>query len=317
MLIEDERDFSMKIGIIGLGDIAQKAYLPVITQHSDVELVFCTRNSEVLNQLAQRYRIQHTCVNYQDLLKYHVDAVMIHAATAVHPQIARFFLQHGIPTFVDKPLADSAVACEQLYEVAEKYRQPLYVGFNRRHIPLFNEHLRGVQTGQRSDLLALRWEKHRHNLPGDSRTFIFDDFIHPLDSINLNAKAVLDDAYITFQREKDQLSRLDIQWQHGESLLHASMNRQFGITCERVSACFTNEAFEFHSFTEGKHWYQGQERTLSLKDWTPMLTSKGFTAMIEDWIRVVNSGKLDSAIVTRNLSSHQLAEALYQKIVLS
>lgn len=46
----------MKIGIIGLGDIAQKAYLPVITQHSDVELVFCTRNSEVLNQLARRYR---------------------------------------------------------------------------------------------------------------------------------------------------------------------------------------------------------------------------------------------------------------------
>lgn len=32
----------MKIGIIGLGDIAQKAYLPAITQHSDVELVFCT-----------------------------------------------------------------------------------------------------------------------------------------------------------------------------------------------------------------------------------------------------------------------------------
>lgn len=56
MLIEDERDFSMKIGIIGLGDIAQKAYLPIITQHSDVELVFCTRNSEVLNQLARRYR---------------------------------------------------------------------------------------------------------------------------------------------------------------------------------------------------------------------------------------------------------------------
>lgn len=30
----------MKIGIIGLGDIAQKAYLPVITQLPNVELVF-------------------------------------------------------------------------------------------------------------------------------------------------------------------------------------------------------------------------------------------------------------------------------------
>ncbi len=97
----------MKIGIIGLGDIAQKAYLPVITQRPDLELVFCTRNPALVTQLAQRYRISENCTDYRELLGYNVDAVMTHAATSAHPQIAQFFLEHGIPTFVDKPLAAS------------------------------------------------------------------------------------------------------------------------------------------------------------------------------------------------------------------
>ncbi|EOW9551760.1 Gfo/Idh/MocA family protein [Vibrio fluvialis] len=304
----------MKIGIIGLGDIAQKAYLPVITQLPGVELIFCTRNADTLSSLASQYRIADTCTDYRDVLNFQPDAVMIHAATAVHPEIASFFLSHGIPTFVDKPLADSAAACEQLYEVAEKHQQPLYVGFNRRHIPLFNEHLSGMQNGTRDDLRGLRWEKHRYDLTGEIRTFLFDDFIHPLDSVNLFAKADLNDVYITHQMAGNQLARIDVQWQHGDTLLHASMNRQFGKTGERISAQFVNDAYEFDSFVEGKRWHANQESTLALKDWTPMLTSKGFADMIGDWLNVVQSGKLASDIIARNLASHQLAEAVCARV---
>lgn len=81
----------MKIGIIGLGDIAQKAYLPVITQLPNIELVFCTRNPNTLESLAKQYRISEICQDYQQLLHFGVDAVMIHAATSVHLQIAAFF----------------------------------------------------------------------------------------------------------------------------------------------------------------------------------------------------------------------------------
>lgn len=305
----------MKIGLIGLGDIAQKAYLPVIAQWPGIDVIFCTRNSQTLNQLASRYHITHTCSDYRQLLEMGVDAVMIHAATSVHPEIAAFFLSHGIPTFVDKPLADSAHACETLYEVAEQHRQPLYVGFNRRHIPLFNHHLPGVQNAERHDLRALRWEKHRYNQSGEIRTFLFDDFIHPLDSVNLYAKADLQDVYVTHQMAGSNLARIDVQWQQGETLLHASMNRQFGQTCERVSAQLINESYEFDSFVEGRCWQANQQTRLVLKDWTPMLTSKGFTPMIEDWLQVAASGKLDSAIVNRNIASHQLAEAVCQQVM--
>lgn len=304
----------MKLGIIGLGDIAQKAYLPITTALEDIELILCSRNEEVVSALAKQYRINHICNDYKQLLDHKVDAVMVHAATAVHPEIASLFLKSGIPTFVDKPLADSAAACETLYELAEKYQQPLYVGFNRRHIPLFNQQLPQLQSGNLSTLRALRWEKHRYNQAGDIRTFIFDDFIHPLDSVNLFAKPDLQDVYVTHQSDGSQLARIDVQWQHSETILHASMNRQFGITGERVQACLVNEVYEFDSFTSGQCWKENQHQSFSLKDWTPMLESKGFKHMIEDWISVVENGQLSTDIIERNIASHQLAEAVCNKI---
>ncbi len=48
----------MKIGIIGLGDIAKKAYLPVLLERENTQLVLCTRNEAVLQKLAEKYRIQ-------------------------------------------------------------------------------------------------------------------------------------------------------------------------------------------------------------------------------------------------------------------
>jgi len=300
----------MKVAIIGLGDIAQKAYLPVICQRADVESIFCTRNPETLANLGQQYRVEKQCQDYQQLLAFAPDAVMIHAATSAHREIAAYFIKQGIPTFVDKPLADSAQDVEFLYELAEKHNQPLYVGFNRRHIPLYNQHIKELGQGEVGDLTSLRWEKHRYNQPGDIRTFVFDDFIHPLDSVNLNAQATLDDVYVTAQFEQRQLARVDVQWLSDSTLLHASMNRQFGVTKERVSATYANKALEFDSFVEGRVWLQSQESKLVLKDWTPMLASKGFDCMIQDWLDVVKVGKLATETINRNIASHQLAEHL-------
>ncbi|CSA01701.1 virulence factor [Vibrio cholerae] len=267
-----------------------------------------------MGTLATRYRVSATCTDYRDVLQYGVDAVMIHAATDVHSTLAAFFLHLGIPTFVDKPLAASAQECENLYELAEKHHQPLYVGFNRRHIPLYNQHLSELAQQECGALRSLRWEKHRHALPGDIRTFVFDDFIHPLDSVNLSRQCNLDDLHLTYHMSEGLLARLDVQWQTGDTLLHASMNRQFGITTEHVTASYDNVAYLFDSFTQGKMWRDNQESRVALKDWTPMLASKGFDAMVQDWLQVAAAGKLPTHIIERNLASHQLAEAICQQI---
>ncbi|MFT6985720.1 MAG: virulence factor [Psychromonas sp.] len=305
----------MRIAIVGIGDIAEKAYLPILAQLKGVELVLCTRNNMTLQKLALQYRIKQCYQDYRQLSKANIDAVMIHSSTASHPEIAAYFLQQGLPTFVDKPLADNGLDCEKLYELAQRRQVPLYMGFNRRFIPLYQRHLGDIQHGNSDALLSsLRWEKHRHNQAGSLRNFVFDDFIHPLDSVNLGAKNNLENVHLTSQFKGAQLARLDLQWQQGNTLLHASMNRLYGTTCERVSASFENRAYEFDSFTSGKFLQDKQTSIIQLEDWTPMLTAKGFAGMIDDWISVVQSGKLKQSVIERNLSSHQLAEAVCQKL---
>ncbi|MNN81270.1 hypothetical protein D3C81_1980800 [compost metagenome] len=71
----------MRIAIIGLGGIAQKAYLPVITSIEGIELVFCTRNIDTLNQLSAKYRIHKTATNVSQVIDMGVDAAFIHTAT--------------------------------------------------------------------------------------------------------------------------------------------------------------------------------------------------------------------------------------------
>lgn len=320
----------MKIALIGLGDIAIKAHLPVLSQLPNVEWVFCTRNPERLQQLAKQYHVTETYTDYRDLAKAGIDAVMIHSATSSHPTLAAFFLNLGLPVFVDKPLADSYEQCERLYELAESKQAPLFMGFNRRYIPLYKQHLSGVTVDSNlggqvpaeqqpsGPLLSLRWEKHRHDLPGGVRTFIFDDFIHPLDSINVNANIEPEDLYITCQSTPAgaqlQLGRLDVQWQQNGALFHASMNRQHGATLETVSANYRNASYRFDSFTEGSRWQNNIEERLKLADWTPMLAAKGFHAMAEHWLAVVSSGKQALFFTERNLHTHLLSEHLVTQV---
>lgn len=310
----------MKIALIGLGDIAAKAHLPVLTQMENVEWVFCTRNPDRLQQLAKQYHVKESYTDYRDIAMSGVNAVMIHSATSSHPMIAEFFIKLGLPVFVDKPLADTYEQCERLYDLAESHQVPLFMGFNRRYIPLYQQHLPGVTSeGQAvSPLLSLRWEKHRHDLPGEPRTFIFDDFIHPLDSINVNASIAPDDIYVTSQLNQNGasplLGRLDVQWQQGATLFHASMNRQHGATMETVSANYQNASYRFDSFTEGTCWQGNKEERLRLADWTPMLAAKGFHAMAEHWLEVVSTGKQSLSITQRNLHTHLLAEHLVHQV---
>jgi virulence factor len=314
----------MRVAVIGLGDIAQKAYLPVLTQLSNgtdgkknLELIFCSRNANTLQHLSQQYRVKTCFQDYRQLNKSNVDAVMIHSSTHSHPEITRYFLQQRIATFVDKPLADNAADCEKLYELAAQNHTPLYLGFNRRFIPLYNQHLVGVQQNKPlKTLQSLRWEKNRHNLPADIRRFIFDDFIHCIDSVNIYGKSNLNAVNVTtqFSTNNDHLTRIDVKWQQNSTILEASMNRNFGITQEIISANYENESYQFNSFVSGTHWQNNKTLTLSLADWTPMLASKGFVDMINDWLLVAESGVMASEVINRNLSSHLLAEALCQKL---
>ena len=224
----------MRIALIGLGDIAQKAYLPLLASDERVTPLLCTRNPQVLGRLGRQYRTPELFTEVDALLASRPDAVMIHAATAVHGKLAEQCLRAGIPTFVDKPLCDNAAEVEALANLALAQDCPLFVGFNRRYLPA----MRAARTDNQP-LTELNWQKHRHALPGLPRQFLFDDFIHVLDSLCFYGGAPEGDLHAVLRRSSQQpelLAGVSVAWQSGDCAVSGSMNRSAGLTEERIDA---------------------------------------------------------------------------------
>ncbi len=156
----------IKIALIGLGQIAQKAYLPILANHTKVVPVLCTRNPKTLAALAQKYRIRDTYTNLEQLIRSKPDAAMVHSSTESHAGIALQLLKAEIPVFVDKPLSYSLEETDQVLECAFLSKTPLYLGFNRRFAPMIRALAAVPDPGQ------ISWHKNRVDLPGLPRTFI-------------------------------------------------------------------------------------------------------------------------------------------------
>ena len=296
----------MRIALIGLGDIAQKAYLPLLASDERVTPLLCTRSPAVLDKLARQYRIAECFTEVDALLASRPDAVMIHVATAVHFALVRQCLQAGIPTFVDKPLCDSAAEVEALANLAMAQDCPLFVGFNRRYLP-------AMAAARAQPLTELNWQKHRHALPGLPRQFLFDDFIHVLDSLCCYGGAPTGDLHAVLRRSSQQpelLAGVSINWQSGDRAISGSMNRSAGLTEERIDAYGDNLSLHIENCTRGTIARDKTVQTLAPNDWQPVLAQRGFVVMLAHWYEQIEAGRADGRLIESYLQSHRLAEHL-------
>lgn len=296
----------MRIAMIGLGDIAQKAYLPLLASDERVIPLLCTRNPSVLDKLARQYRVAECFTEVDVLLASRPDAVMIHAATSVHRALAEQCLRAGIPTFVDKPLCDNLGEAEGLANLALAQDCPLFVGFNRRYLP-------ALVAARAQPLTELNWQKHRFALPGRARDFIFDDFIHVLDSLCFYGGVPDAEVQAVLRRSEQDASLLagvSVSWQSGDRAISGSMNRSAGITEERIDAYGDNLSLHLENCTRGSLARDKTVQTLAPDDWQPVLASRGFAAMLAHWYQQIESGRADGALIESYLHGHRLAEQL-------
>src|SRR4051794_9206839 len=166
----------LRIGVVGLGDIARKAYLPVLTARDDVELALMTRDPDRLDRLDRQYGVARRTTDLDDLLDGGIDAAFVHASTEAHAALVERLLAARIPVLVDKPLAPDLATATHLVDTAERLGISLAIGFNRRFCPAYAA-LAGLHPA------VVLMEKNRPGLPGEPRRFAFDDFIHVVDTV--------------------------------------------------------------------------------------------------------------------------------------
>lgn len=299
----------IRIGMLGLGDIACKAYLPLVAASAEVTPLLCTRNPERLGMLARQYRISETFTALGDLIAARPDAVMIHSATETHASFARQLIEQGIPVFVDKPLSYHLHECEALLELAAAKRVSLTMGFNRRYAPLIQP------LGARDALVQAHLQKNRTRLPADPRVFIYDDFIHVLDTLRYIAPNEVNNLQVHAYGRSGKLAAVQVQWQSGKSLLTGSMNRVSGQTEERLEVFAEDQKWRVDNLAQGMHFSnldKPSHRTLGFNDWDNTLHKRGFVDMLAAFLAQLETGKLsDYADI---LATHALCERVVTEV---
>lgn len=300
----------LRIAIIGLGSIAQKAYLPILANHPKIEPILCTRNTQTLNKLSNQFRIPTTFSSLDELILSKPDAAMVHSSTESHVHILSKLLKAKIPVFVDKPLSYSLEDSERILNLASKYQLPLFLGFNRRFAPLVKS------ISAESNPIQISWQKNRVNLAGNPRIFIFDDFIHVIDSLRFLGKGSIQNINVTSRVKDEKLENIQVQWQQGETVLFGGMNRVSGISEERIEYYTQGNKWVIENLNSGTHFTAENENTLKFNNWESTLHKRGFVNMIESWINAVQERTYNHEAIEDIWKTHQLCETILSQVII-
>lgn len=299
----------LRVALIGLGDIAEKAYLPVLAADPEVEPVLVTRDPSRLARLQRAWRVESAFPTIEDALAdgHRLDAGFVHAATKAHPAIATTLIEAGVPTFVDKPLALSADEAREVVELARHRGVSFAVLFNRRYAPAYAQ----VATWPGLDTVVLT--KNRLDLPDDPRLFVFDDFVHVVDTLRFLVAPDPEELQVVARRHANgQLARLAITVRQDGRLGVGIMDRDSGQTVEMLDAMAPGRMRRVADLVDVVDRTDGAAHRRQPDNWASVSAQRGFVAMVGSVLDSVRAGVvLDGADA---LATHELCERILTRV---
>lgn len=297
-----------KIGVIGLGNIAQKAYLPVMATLQDkYEWHLTTRNEAKGEMLEKKYGFKHFHQTLDELIAEKPLAVFVHTPTQTHFEIIKQLLNAGINVYVDKPISEELSEVEELYKLAAQKNLLLTCGFNRRFAP-FNQELKQI-----ADKRSIVSEKIRENSPQPTKFAIFDLMIHSVDTavylLDGEIKHVdnflvtndgnLEQGYITLTGSKTQ-AQIITNMVGGSNLELSTVQ---GIKTRQVVTNLSSlQTYQTGAVTE-----------TSRPDWETTLVTRGFDPIIKAFLKAVSTGSGNPVSPESSILSHKLCYDLANK----
>jgi len=296
----------VKVGCIGLGDIAQKAYLPVLGSLPGVELHLQTRTPATLARVADGLHVpqdrRHT--DLDALLAQGLDAAFVHAPTIVHPEIVTRLLEAGVPTYVDKPMAYELADSERLVRLAEERSVSLTVGFNRRYAPGYAQ-----CVDHPRELIVM--QKNRIGLPEAPRTMILDDFIHVVDTLRFLVPGPVEDVTVRARVQDGLLHHLVLQLSGDGFTALGVMNRLSGSVEEILEVSGQDTKRQVLNLAEVVD-HKGQPTIRRRGDWVPVARQRGIEQAVLTFLDAVRAGKVLSA--RDALATHELCERVVRAV---
>lgn len=124
----------IKIGIVGLGLVAQKAHLPSFANNPNVKITaICDLDNHKLKHISKKYKIKKLYLSIDKMIKKeNFDGIVIATNKEKNSEIAYKVLRAEIPLLSEKPTAlNSRIACK-LLQISKKKKVNYIVGYMKR-----------------------------------------------------------------------------------------------------------------------------------------------------------------------------------------
>jgi len=143
----------VRIGIVGVGWVAQVVHIPTLLKMPEAEVVaICDRDKARVRLVGEKFGItsQYTDVA-QMLEREQLDAVVVCTSTDAHKDVTILALEAGKDVLVEKPIARTYAEAVAMADTARETRRKLMVGMNHRFRPdtmILKSFIQGKELGK-------------------------------------------------------------------------------------------------------------------------------------------------------------------------
>ncbi len=300
----------LRVGVVGLGGIAQKAWLPVLGAATDWTLQGAwSPTKEKAQRICETWRMPYAG-SLVDLAR-ECDAVFVHTSTATHYQVVSELLNAGVHVCVDKPLADNLQDAERLIELAARKHLTLMVGFNRRFAPLYQQ-----LKSQLNGAASLRMDKHRTDSvgPADLRFTLLDDYLHVVDTALWLAGGSAQLNSGTLQaNDEGEMVYAEHHFSSGQLQITTSMHRRAGSQREWVQAVTDGALLDV---TDMREWREERGQGVvqaPVPGWQSTLEQRGFAGCALHFIECVQNQTVPQTAGEQAILAQRIVEKLWRE----
>lgn len=298
----------MRLAIIGLGAIAKKAYLPILTVKEDVELLISTRNKAVLEEISNKYNIDRAYTNIENLLEEDIDAAIISTHADGHYEIAKKLIKQGVSVYIDKPISFNFEEAKEIDRLAKEHNVIAMVGFNRRFCPKVKE----LKGRGKADIIVM--QKNREYPPGDIRRFIVEDFIHVVDTLRFLMDEEVKNIDVNYLKDGNDLHNVVVTLKGNGTTAVGIMNRTAGITEENIEYMIKGNKYIVEDLVDTIEVNNSGRTKTSFGGWDPTLYKRGFEDIIDHFIESVKNKSIPNPSISDSVRTHEICEDIVKFI---
>ena len=189
----EKRDDTLRLGIIGCGNAAERWHLPALRQLADVRLVAAADIDPArVRRVGEKFDIEQQFTDYRVMLdRADIQAIAIITPTQAHAEPAMAAIAAGKSVLIDKPLAMTPAECDRLIAAAASSPGKVMVGFNLRWHRLVQRAHAIIESGALGEIKAVTgvyshwhpgekaqvWHKRRETGGG----ILFNEGVHHFD----------------------------------------------------------------------------------------------------------------------------------------